>query len=326
MERRPKAATLMTDPDGRPGAAGPFAIDGRFRADAGFGDDGRSGAGDGRFAAPAPSSLAGRRGDLESLARETLDLVVVGGGITGAGILLDAASRGLRAALVEQDDIASGTSSRSSRLIHGGLRYLEQLRFGLVREALAERARLVELAPHLVHLEPFVFPIYGLPVVHRVFYGTGLTMYDVLGAARQGGRHRHLMRDATLELAPVLRRPGLRGSIVYHDGVEDDARFALAVARTAVSLGAIAVTRARATGAIVEAGRAIGVRVEDRVGGASLEVRARHVIDATGVWEAAADEPLGPAMRIVPSRGAHLIVRRDRIPVRHGMSLRIPGR
>jgi glycerol-3-phosphate dehydrogenase len=287
-------------------------------------------------AAPRPTAAPGsdrpasplerRRADLEMLARERFDLVVVGGGITGAGILLDAVSRGLRAVLVEQDDIASGTSSRSSRLIHGGLRYLEQMRLGLVHEALTERARLVELAPHLVRLEPLVFPLYGAPVVNRLFYGAGLTLYDLLGSARRVGRHHHLMRDRTLELAPVLRREGLRGSIVYHDGVEDDARYALAVARTALAMGGFVVTRARVSALLLEGDRATGVRVHDRVGDADVEIRARHVIDATGVWEADADGPLGPSMRIVPSRGAHLIVDRARIPVRHGMSIRVPGR
>lgn len=267
-----------------------------------------------------------RRRELEAAASGSVDLVVVGGGITGAGVLLDAASRGMRAVLVEQDDIASGTSSRSSRLIHGGLRYLEQYRFGLVREALAERARLAELAPHLVRLHRFVFPIYGLPIVHRAFYGTGLTMYDLLGSARRVGRHHHLTRARTLELAPVLRQAGLRGSIVYHDGVEDDARFTVAVVRTALEAGATAITRARVEGPLIEQGRAAGVRVRDLVGDQDVTIRARHIVDATGVWEAVADAPLGSPLRLLPSRGAHLIIRRERIPVRHGMSIRVPGR
>lgn len=276
--------------------------------------------------ATGPAPLDRRRRELEAAASEPVDLVVVGGGITGAGVLLDAASRGMRAVLVEQDDIASGTSSRSSRLIHGGLRYLEQFRFELVREALAERARLAELAPHLVRLHRFVFPIYGLPIVHRAFFGTGLTMYDLLGSARRVGRHRHLTRARTLELAPVLRRDGLRGSIVYHDGVEDDARFTVTVVRTALEAGATAITRARVEGPLIEHGRAVGVRVRDLVGDQDVTIRARHIVDATGVWEAVADAPLGSPLRILPSRGAHLIVRRERILVRHGMAVRVPGR
>ncbi|MEO8571822.1 MAG: FAD-dependent oxidoreductase [Chloroflexota bacterium] len=149
-----------------------------------------------------------RLADVKALTGETWDVVIVGGGIVGAGALLDAVSRGMRAALIEQDDIAAGTSSRSSRLIHGGLRYLEQFRFGLVREALAERSRLLELARHLVRLEPLLFPIYGIPFASKAFYDAGLTLYDVLGARHDGGRHRHLSAADTLALAPTLRREG----------------------------------------------------------------------------------------------------------------------
>ena len=175
--------------------------------------------------------------DLGSLADGRWDVVIVGGGIVGAGALLDAVSRGMRAALIEQDDIAAGTSSRSSRLIHGGLRYLEQFHFGLVREALAERSRLLALAPHLVRLEPLLFPIYGIPFASKAFYDAGLTLYDVLGARHDGGWHGRLSTAATLELAPTLRRDGLRGGLLYHDGVEDDARYTLAVVRTAIGVG-----------------------------------------------------------------------------------------
>lgn len=253
-------------------------------------------------------------------------MLIVGGGIVGSGALLDAASRGLRAALIEQDDIASGTSSRSSRLIHGGLRYLEQFRFGLVFEALAERARLLRLAPHLVRLEPLLFPVYGLPLVHRAFYGSGILLYDLLGSRREGGFARHLGRDETLEWTPVLRRDGLRGSIVYHDGVEDDARYTLAVLRTAVREGATAATRVRATGPLERAGRVVGVQARDLVGDTDIEIEADRVVDATGVWTARPDAPLGGGARVLPSKGAHLVVRRDRIPSRTGLTIRVPGR
>jgi glycerol-3-phosphate dehydrogenase len=276
-------------------------------------------------APPGSAPLERRRRDLETLARERWELLVVGGGIVGCGILLDAASRGLRAALVEQDDIAVGTSSRSSRLIHGGLRYLEQFQVGLVREALAERARLLRLAPHLVHLETQLFPVYGVPAAHRAFYGSGLAFYDLLGARREGGRARHLGVEGTLELAPQLRRQGLRGGIVYHDGVEDDARYTLAVLRTAIRLGALALTRARATGPLIERGQVVGLRVHDIVGESDLEVRSNRVIDATGVWAARPDNPFGPpSVRLRPSRGTHLVVPRARIPVASGMTIRIP--
>ncbi len=185
--------------------------------------------------ANAPTPTERRATDLSRLVDTAWDVVIVGGGIVGAGALLDAATRGLHAALVEQDDIASGTSSRSSRLIHGGLRYLEQFQIGLVREGLAERGRLLRNAPHLVTLEPQLFPIRGIPFLSKAYYDTGLTIYDVLGARHDGGWHRRLNVDETLAIAPSLRRKGLRGGLLYHDGMEDDARLALAVVRTALA-------------------------------------------------------------------------------------------
>jgi glycerol-3-phosphate dehydrogenase len=277
----------------------------------------------------AAAPLERRAADLHALSRETWDVVIVGGGIVGSGALLDATSRGLRAALVEQEDIASGTSSRSSRLIHGGLRYLEQFRFGLVREALAERSRLLTLAPHLVHLEPLLFPIYGMPYLSKAFYDAGLTLYDILGARHDGGWHRRLSRAETLDVAPTLRHDGLRGGLLYHDGVDDDARYTLAVARTAINAGAVAVTRVRATGIRSEpGGRAIrSLLATDLVGGEDLEIPTRAVVDATGVWAAELDHPFtGGSFRILPSRGAHLVVRRERIPNHAGLTIRVPGK
>jgi glycerol-3-phosphate dehydrogenase len=277
----------------------------------------------------AADPVAGRRSSLEALADGTWDVVIVGGGIVGCGALLDAVSRGMRAALIEQDDIASGTSSRSSRLIHGGLRYLEQFRFSLVREALAERSRLLYLAPHLVTVEPLLFPIYGIPFASKAFYDAGLTLYDILGARHDGGWHRRLSRSDTLELAPTLRTEGLHGGLLYHDGVEDDARYTLAVARSAVAAGGTAVTRVRATGlrAGSTAGSIEAVRARDVLTGADFEIRTRAVVDATGVWEARADHPFGGgSLRILPSRGAHLVVPRARIPNQVGLTIRVPGR
>ena len=276
----------------------------------------------------APGPTEARRAALRRLADEHWDVLVVGGGIVGSGVLLDATSRGLRAALIEQDDLAAGTSSRSSRLIHGGLRYLEDLRFHLVREALSERSRLLRLAPHLVKLERFLFPVYGWPAFHRAFYGAGLTMYDLLGAARDGGRAHHLAAWPVAELIPPIRRAGLRGGITYCDGVEDDARFSLAVARTALGLGATVVTRARATGLLSGAGGGVGgVTARDLLGGEDLEVRARRVIDATGVWLGQPGARLGGStMKLVPSRGTHLLFESSRLPLQAGMTLRIPGR
>lgn len=277
------------------------------------------------------SALDRRRADLDRLASESFDIVIVGGGIVGAGALLDAASRGLRVALVEQEDIASGTSSRSSRLIHGGLRYLEQLHLPLVREALAERRRLLQLAPHLITLEPLLFPIYGTPYLSKAFYDAGLTLYDILGARHDGGWHRRLDVRETLEIAPSLHRDALRGGLLYHDGMEDDARVTLAVVRTALATDAapVAVTRVRATGIDTEAGYGTltALLARDELTGTNLRIDTRAVIDATGVWAAEPSHPFAsPSMRILPSRGAHLVVPRSRIPATAGLTIRVPGK
>ena len=268
-----------------------------------------------------------RERDLAALADGELDVLVVGGGIVGSGALLDVATRGLRAGLVERDDIAVGTSSRSSRLIHGGLRYLEQYRFGLVREALAERSRILRLAPHLVTIEPLLFPLFGWPVATRFFYQSGMTLYDILGARHDGGWHRHLSVPEVLAHAPSIRRSKLRGGLLFHDGVEDDARYTLAVARTAQGMGAVVVTRAPAEGLIEEHGRVVGARVCDSLSGRLVDVRARVVVDATGVWDADPASPLsGGTTRLLPSRGAHLVVPRERIPSDVGLTIRVPGK
>jgi glycerol-3-phosphate dehydrogenase len=268
-----------------------------------------------------------RRRAYAALSDSTLDVVVIGGGIVGCGALLDAVSRDLRAALVERDDLAVGTSSRSSRLIHGGLRYLEQYRFGLVREALAERARILRLAPHLVRIEPFLFPLFGTPVVTRGFYQVGMTVYDVLGARRDGGWHRHRSVGATLRHAPALRRRHLRGGLVFHDAVHDDARYVLSVARTAELAGGVVATRTAVEGIVEENGRAVGVRVRDLVGDGTHVVRARAVIDATGAWAADPASPLrGGSTKLLPSQGTHIVVRRERIPSDVGLSIRVPGK
>ena len=281
---------------------------------------------------PAPANrppLAVRGADLERLANERWDLLIIGGGIVGGGALLDAQSRGMKVALIEQDDIAAGTSSRSSRLIHGGLRYLEQFHIGLVREALHERARLLELAPHLVRLEEFLFALYGTPIVTRAFFTAGMTMYDLLGSAKSGGRHHHLTLGSTLEFAPNLNRKNLRGGIVYHDGMDDDARLTLAVVLTAREKGATAVTRVRATAALRDGHRITGARVTDLLGGSTFDIHADTVLDATGVWGSKEDRPFsgeGATFSVLPSRGSHLVIPRDRIPAKGGMTIRVPGK
>jgi glycerol-3-phosphate dehydrogenase len=285
-------------------------------------------------AAPAASTsapLQRRQGDLDRLADTPWDVVIVGGGIVGAGALLDAATRGLSAALIEQDDIASGTSSRSSRLIHGGLRYLEQFHVGLVREALAERSRLLRNAPHLVSLEPLLFPIHGIPLISKAFYDAGLTLYDILGARHDGGWHKRLTVDEALAIAPSLRRKGLRGGLLYHDGMEDDARVTLAVVRTALAADTqpVALTRVQATGIRTDPvyGTLQALQVRDLASGEDLEIRTRAVVDATGAWAADPAHPFSSAtVRILPSRGAHLVVPRERIPATAGLTIRVPGK
>jgi glycerol-3-phosphate dehydrogenase len=283
------------------------------------------------FVRTGPASIQQRAKDLDRLAETAWDIVVVGGGIVGAGALLDAATRGLNVALVEQDDIASGTSSRSSRLIHGGLRYLEQLQIGLVRESLAERGRLLRNAPHLVSLEPQLFPIRGLPFLSKAFYDAGLTLYDMLGARHDGGWHQRLTVSETLAIAPCLRRDGLRGGLLYHDGVEDDARLALAVVRTALAADTkpIALTRIQARGIRMDPtnGKLGTLRARDLLSGADLDIRTRAVVDATGVWSADPDHPFSSrSIRVLPSRGAHIVVPRERIPATAGVTIRVPGK
>ena len=196
----------------------------------------------------SPTPLDRRRRDLAALADGPLDVLVVGGGIVGSGAALDAATRGLRVGLVERDDLAVGTSSRSSRLIHGGLRYLEQYRFGLVREALRERSTILHLAPHLVTTQPLLFPLFGWPVVTRVFYQTGMTLYDVLAMYRNVAAHRTLSASAAHELEPALRTTNLRGAIRYFDCQEDDARFCIDNILHAAQLGAACVNYCEVVG------------------------------------------------------------------------------
>ncbi|EXG79495.1 glycerol-3-phosphate dehydrogenase/oxidase, partial [Cryptosporangium arvum] len=280
-----------------------------------------------RFAA----SQLGPQQRADALARlrtETFDVVVIGGGVTGAGAALDAASRGLSVALVEARDFASGTSSRSSKLIHGGLRYLEQLNFSLVREALEERGRLLTtLAPHLVRPTPFLLPLnhHGW---QRLYYGAGVALYDtlgsILGTARGVPRHRHLSRAGARRLFPSLRRDALVGAIRYYDGHVDDARFVLALARTAASYGAVTATSTRVVDLLRNAREVVGVRVRDLESDDEFEIRARTVVAATGVWSDDLSEMLHerPGLRVRASKGVHLVVPRSVISGDVGLILR----
>jgi glycerol-3-phosphate dehydrogenase len=273
-------------------------------------------------------SPAARTRALEDMAREELDVLVVGGGVVGSGAALDAATRGLRVGLVEARDFAAGTSSRSSKLIHGGLRYLEMLDFRLVAEALQERGLLIQkLAPHLVHPVPFIYPLQH-HVWERLYAGTGVALYDTLGLLSGESRgvphHRHLTRRGARKIVPSLRKDALVGALQYYDGQVDDARHTMFVARTAAAYGAHVANRARVVGLLKESGRVIGAEVHDLETGDLVKVRAKQVINATGVWT---DETQGLAgergrFHVRASKGIHLVVPRDRIRSDSGLILR----
>ncbi len=262
-----------------------------------------------------------RTNSLRRMADDTFDVLVIGGGVVGAGAALDAATRGLSVALVEQRDYASGTSSRSSKLIHGGLRYLEQYDFGLVREALRERALLLKtLCPHLVHPVPFLFPLRNR-AWERAYVGTGVLLYDLLGGARSVPAHRHLSRRRALQIAPALKEDALIGAIQYYDAQVDDARHTMMIARTAATYGAALATSARVTGLLRDGDRVTGAQVRDLESGEEASVRARHVINATGVWSGDVNEMLGrrSSFEVRPSKGIHIVIPRQRLRLETGL-------
>jgi glycerol-3-phosphate dehydrogenase len=265
---------------------------------------------------------------MAGLGSAELDVLVVGGGITGAGIALDAATRGLSVGLVEAQDWAAGTSSRSSKLIHGGLRYLQMLDFHLVRQGLKERALIMQrLAPHLVRPVPIMWPL-RKPVVERAYVGAGIALYDLLGLAVGSGRglplHRHLSKRAALARAPALRTDALAGAILYYDAQVDDARYVVEVVRTAVSFGSVAVNRAKAVGFLREGERVVGAVLRDTETGEELEARARVSVIATGAWTEETESLAGRerAVRVRPSKGAHLMVAREKLALSSGLIVR----
>jgi glycerol-3-phosphate dehydrogenase len=267
----------------------------------------------------AALSPAHRAWSVGRMAAETFDVLVVGGGITGTGAALDAATRGLSVALVEAADYASGASSKSSKLIHGGLRYLEMLDFGLVREALTERGLLLTtLAPHLVRPVSFLWPL-----THRVwerpYVGAGLLLYDTMGGRRAVPRARHLSRGNALRLAPGLRRDAFVGAVQFYDAQEDDARMVACVARTAAGYGAALATSMEMVAAVRRDARVTGIRARDLLTGTDTEISARHVVLATGAWTSAA---AGQDLRVRPSKGVHIVVPRDRIAMGTGLLTR----
>jgi glycerol-3-phosphate dehydrogenase len=268
-----------------------------------------------------------RSATLSRLAAERFDVLVIGGGITGAGAALDAASRGLRVALVEARDLASGTSSRSSKLIHGGLRYLEQFDFKLVYEALHERDLLVsKLAPHLVKPVSFLYPLYK-KVVERPYVGAGLALYDAMeGTRRPVPHHRHLTARGALRLAPALSTERLAGAMRYYDAQVDDARYTLTVARTAAAHSAVVATRVSAVSLLrgPDGVRVTGARVRDEETGRFIEVSAETVVVCAGVWTDLVHELAGvrAGYRVRMSKGVHIVVPRSAVRADTGMILR----
>ena len=245
----------------------------------------------------------------------TWDMLIIGGGATGLGCAIDSASRGYRTLLVDGSDFAKGTSSRSTKLIHGGIRYLQQGNVSLVLEALKERGLLRQNAPHLVHDLPFVVPNYDW--WEAPFYGIGLRVYDMLAGKLGFGRSRILTRDETLERLPTLETKGLRGGVIYYDGQFDDARLAINMAQTAAELGGTLLNYARVTDLIKsDDGVVTGARATELLGDVELELRAKVVVNATGAWSDSIrrmDDPDARSM-IQPSQGVHLVLDKSFLP------------
>ncbi len=277
-----------------------------------------------------PSKLgpAERAAAIEALKTVELDILVVGGGIVGTGCALDAVTRGLSVGLVEARDFASGTSSRSSKLVHGGIRYLEQLNFRLVREALIERGLLLQrIAPHLVKPVRFLYPL-KKRVVERLYVGAGMLLYDVFSYS--GGRppgvphHRHLTKGQVQRAIPSLANDALVGGITYYDAQVDDARYVANLARTAAHYGAHLATGVRVEGFIKVGERVVGVQARDVHTDERFEIRAKQVVNATGVWTDDTQSMVGERgqFKVRASKGVHLVVPRDRFQSKMGLLLR----
>jgi glycerol-3-phosphate dehydrogenase len=271
---------------------------------------------------------AERTAAIERLKAKELDVLVVGGGIVGTGAALDAVTRGLSTGMLEQRDWGSGTSSRSSKLVHGGIRYLEQLDFRLVREALIERGLLLQrLAPHLVKPVKFLYPL-TKPLIERAYIGAGMALYDLFSYT--GGRapgvphHRHLSKRQVLKAAPSLADDAFTGGLTYYDAQVDDARYVSTLARTASFYGAHVASRVRVEGFIKVGERVVGVKAHDLETDEHFEVRARQVVNATGVWTDDTQAMVGERgqFKVRASKGIHLVVPRDRFQSTVGLLLR----
>ena len=258
---------------------------------------------------------------LERLRSERFDLLVIGGGITGAGIALDAVSRGLKVALVEREDFASGTSSRSTKLIHGGLRYLKQLEFGLVKEVGSERAVVHSLAPHLVIPEKMLLPLSEGKSLGYLITSLGLKLYDWLADVKKSDQRRMLTRTQTLRYEPLLKKDFIKGGAIYAEYRTDDARLTLEVIKTAFQLGAICVSYLAARDFLYDDKRVSGARLVDELTNQELEIRATAIVNATGPWVddlRSADASLS-GKRLHLTKGVHIVVPRERLPVQQAI-------
>ena len=265
---------------------------------------------------------------LAAMREESFDVVVIGGGVVGCGVALDAVTRGLSVALVESRDLAAGTSSRSSKLIHGGLRYLEQLDFVLVREALRERALMLErLAPHLVKPLPFL-ALLRRKVWERGYIGAGLVLYDSMGSTFGRSRgvpgQRHYTRGQAIKRFASLDREQLQGAVQYYDAQVDDARHTMFLGRTAVSYGARLATGVQATGVVRDGDRVTGIEAVDLESGEAFRIRAAHTINATGAWSAEIQQLAGASggFSVRASKGVHLLVPKDRLEGTTALTIR----
>ena len=271
-----------------------------------------------------------RATSLEAMTSQKFDVLVIGGGVTGAGIALDAAARGLSTAVVDAQDWAAGTSSRSSRLVHGGLRYLYNLDFKLVAEALRERGRLLTtIAPHLVEAQPFLWPL-KTPVIERAYSAVGVGMYDALARIGSKGRktvpiQRHLSKAGAMRRFPEIKRNALVGAIEFYDARVDDARLVITLIRTAVKYGAAAASRVKVTEVLKDGrGRACGVKAVDLENGNEFTIEADRIINATGVWTEQTQELAGGTggLKVLTSKGIHIVIPRERLKATTGLFLR----
>lgn len=273
-------------------------------------------------------SFKTRADNLDSFKTDEFDLLIIGGGITGAGAARDAASRGLKVALIEMQDFAEGTSSRSSKLIHGGIRYLENLEFHLVFEALSERSKLFNIAPHLVHPLRFVIPIFESSRVGFFKMGLGMWLYDALSLFQAPEMHERLNAEDTLDRLPVLQQQGLRGSFVYSDAYMDDDRLVIETLRSANDLGAKCANFIKAEKPVFEEGKVRAVKCKDLISGDEIVVKAKHVISSVGPWTDELGSEFFPNWESImrPSKGIHLTFSRDKLPLKQAIVMGVEER